>query len=330
MERPVERGVKNMIAIRCKSCNSNDIELRKGMAICRSCGTRYILEKKDRAGDERTIRIVIPAGLTDGIERKKVRISSVTKRRLVLLALSFAALLLTSRITSKKENAAESRTLPARTDIECESTGNLVKCESDPVSMIGVSGCKSESDPVSTIGVSDCNSETGEYDRPNEERAAEDAGDRVQYSTMEDIMAHDREVWEKDRRAREKEIFQAEKDEAYEMSEQLWDFFTSPSPYRERDNAAVEAQMEQAEEERLKWIEEHRTEQESRQAEQTEPQSAADAQAGSGSPVRPVVNGSGFGEIRVGEQYLGNTYFQTENRGSRMEGFDEFYYVNEH
>ncbi|MCR4745462.1 MAG: hypothetical protein K5894_09575 [Lachnospiraceae bacterium] len=35
-----------------------------------------------------------------------------------------------------------------------------------------------------------------------------------------------------------------------------------------------------------------------------------------------------FNEYRVNSH--GSVYYQTENRGSRMDGFDEFYYVNEH
>ena len=35
-----------------------------------------------------------------------------------------------------------------------------------------------------------------------------------------------------------------------------------------------------------------------------------------------------FNEIRVSN--YGSVYYQTENRGSRMDGYDEFYYVNEH
>ncbi len=38
----------------------------------------------------------------------------------------------------------------------------------------------------------------------------------------------------------------------------------------------------------------------------------------------------GFDEYRVGSQYKGDVYYNTDSRGSRMDGFDEFYYVNEH
>ena len=38
----------------------------------------------------------------------------------------------------------------------------------------------------------------------------------------------------------------------------------------------------------------------------------------------------GFDEYRVGDQFKNDVYYNTDNRGNRMDGFDEFYYVNEH
>lgn len=45
-------------------------------------------------------------------------------------------------------------------------------------------------------------------------------------------------------------------------------------------------------------------------------------------PPQYSYNELGFNEYRVNSH--GQVYYQTENRGSRMDGYDEFYYVNEH
>ncbi len=104
-------------------------------------------------------------------------------------------------------------------------------------------------------------------------------------------------------------------------ADEIWAVLTAPNPALEKENAEIEAKIARIEEER------QRRSADSGQQEQTVTYTAS---AQTANPIHPVVDGSGFNEIRVGEQYRGDVYYQTDNRGSRMEGFDEFYYVNEH
>ncbi|MCR4745294.1 MAG: hypothetical protein K5894_08725 [Lachnospiraceae bacterium] len=60
-------------------------------------------------------------------------------------------------------------------------------------------------------------------------------------------------------------------------------------------------------------------------------EAAAESNAGSNGQYLPPqysYDELEFNEYRVNSH--GRVYYQTENRGSRMDGFDEFYYVNEH
>ncbi len=103
------------------------------------------------------------------------------------------------------------------------------------------------------------------------------------------------------------------------LLDEYWDALIAPNPYYESDTAEAYQQYL-----------------ESRPNASTASSTEATTSYKSSSdeirvnPVQPVVDGSGFNEIRVGEQYLGDTYFNDDNRGYRMNGFDEFYYVNEH
>ncbi len=37
-----------MLELKCKNCNSADLEYKDGLWICNSCGSRYITDKNER------------------------------------------------------------------------------------------------------------------------------------------------------------------------------------------------------------------------------------------------------------------------------------------
>ena len=101
--------------------------------------------------------------------------------------------------------------------------------------------------------------------------------------------------------------------------EEAIELLTAPNPYVEKDNAEIAEQQRIAAQEAQEQVSNG----------QTEVYSTGATNA-TNNPVSPVINGSGFNEIRVGEQYRGDVYYNVDQRGYRMDNYDEFYYVNEH